>query len=100
MSDLVGNPNCWFSHAQARISNLGCLDNMVPAEITKRVKLGAFHGQSSVLIEDNPIFYICFYSINGQLCINISFCENYTSAKTTEEYMDSLKEYILTPPSD
>ena len=22
MSDLVGNPNCWFSHAQAHLSDL------------------------------------------------------------------------------
>ena len=82
------------------ISNMGCLDGVVVDDITKRARLSEIHGHSSILIEDSPIFYICFYSLNGKLYVNISFCENYTSAKTTQEYMKYFKEYILSLPKN
>ena len=82
------------------ISNMGCLDGLVTGDITKRARLTEIHGHSSILIEDSPIFYICFYSRSGKLYVDISFCENYTSMKTTQEYMSYLKEYIQTPPTN
>ena len=29
MSDLVGNPNCWFSHAQAHIINVTVYTDLI-----------------------------------------------------------------------
>ena len=79
---------------------IGCLDGLVTGDITKRARLTEIHGHSSILIEDSPIFYICFYSLYGKLYVDISFCENYTSVKTTQEYMCYLKEYVLTPQTN
>ena len=79
------------------ISNMGCLDGLNASIVTKRVMIREIHGHSSILVDDCPIFYMCYYSLNGKLYVNISFCENYTSVKTTEKYMDYIKEYILTP---
>ena len=81
------------------ISNMGCLDGLNASIVTKRAMIREIHGHSSILVDDCPIFYICYYSLNGKLCVSISYCENYTSVRTTAEYMSYIKEYILTSPA-
>ena len=81
------------------ISNMGCLDGLNANIVTKRAMIREIHGHSSILVDDCPIFYICYYSLNGKLCVSISYCENYTSVRTTAEYMNYIKEYILVSPA-
>lgn len=77
------------------ISNMGCLDNVLEGDITERIRLTELHGQSTVLIEDSPIFFISVHSLNGIIYFSVSFCENYTSVQTAEEYMAYFQKYLV-----
>ena len=35
MSDLVGNPNCWFSHAQAQLLAFRTRNHRLPVEVDR-----------------------------------------------------------------
>ena len=77
------------------VSNMGCLDGTLTGDVTKTVRLNELHGHSTVLNDDSPIFFVGSYSLNGRLCGNVSFCENYTSVRTAMEYVNYLKKYIV-----
>lgn len=77
------------------LSNMGRLDGVLTGDIAKRMKLTGLHGHPTVLIEDSPIFFVSIFSLNGKLCGNVSFCENYTSRKTAAEYIGHFKKHIL-----
>ena len=53
MSDLAGNPNCWFSHAQAHVHlSLTCCDNGSEDSAGKNL------GKEKVHYENFPLQYV------------------------------------------
>ena len=76
-------------------SHMGCLDNVLTGHIRKSVRLDEIHGHSTVLNEDSPIFYVGNYSLKGRICLNVSFCESYTSVETAKEYVANIRKFLL-----
>ena len=76
-------------------SHMGCLDNVLTGHIRQSVRLDEIHGHSTVLNEDSPIFYVGNYSLNGRICLNVSFCESYTSVETAKEYVANIRKLLL-----
>ena len=77
------------------LSNMGRLDGVLTGDITKRMRLTGLHGHPTVLNENSPVFFVSIFLLNGKLCGNVSFCENYTSRKTAAEYIGQFKKQIL-----
>ena len=78
------------------LSNMGRMDGVLTGDIAKRMRLTGLHGHPTVLIENSPIFFVSIFLLNGKLCGNVSFCENYTSQKTAEKYLGLFKNQIVT----
>ncbi|KAL4226363.1 hypothetical protein ACF0H5_014346 [Mactra antiquata] len=77
------------------ISNMGRCDGVLNEDISKRIKLVDLHGHSSIMIDQMPLFFLTTFSLNGQICGNVSYCLNYTSDKTASKYVGLIQKYLL-----
>ena len=75
-------------------SNMGKLDGIFNDDVSKRIRLVDLHGQSSILTDDMPIFFVNTFSLNGHLYGSVSYCESFTSKETTMTYLGLLEKYL------
>ena len=76
------------------LSNMGRLDNVFTGDVATRLKLTGLHGHPTVLNENCPIFFVGIHSLNGKICGNVSYCENYTSSRTASQYVGHFQKHI------
>ncbi|KAH3817184.1 uncharacterized protein LOC127882155 [Dreissena polymorpha] len=76
------------------ISNMGICDAGLNADLRQRVHLADLHGHSTVLVDDMPLFFMTTFLVNNQLCGNSSYCQEYTSKTTCEQFINMLRKYL------
>ncbi|KAK3585852.1 hypothetical protein CHS0354_038380 [Potamilus streckersoni] len=76
------------------LSNVGNLDVVLQTESSKDFRLIDMCGTSSVLIDDNPIFFLTSSTCTGKMTTCLTFCENYTTKATASRYLGYVESYI------